>query len=60
MTKIVTTRKEHNCESCDQPIKIGVKAKTISRKYQRSSGSGSYWETYYFHIDCPIKEPGEI
>jgi len=58
--KVVTVRKEHDCGSCDQPIRKGERAKTISRKYQRTSGSGSYWETYYFHTDCPIKEPGEI
>ena len=53
--KKVKVRKLHYCDFCDKPIKKGEIAKVTTRKVGRVSGMGSYFTTYYFHENCPIR-----
>jgi len=53
--KEVKTRKHHYCEYCNKGIPKGSKAKTTIRRFTRVNGIGAYFETYYFHLNCPIK-----
>ena len=62
--KIVTTRKTHPCANPEcrngHDIDKGSQAKVVSRLFNRVSGSGQYFETYYFHVGCPIRFPEEL
>jgi len=52
--RVITVRKNHYCEDpeCRGIILKGEKAKVLTRKYNRRSGTGHYFETYYFHLNC--------
>jgi hypothetical protein len=52
--KIVKTRKPHACAACGEYIEKGEEAKVVSVKWSRVSGNGSYWESNYYHKNCPI------
>jgi hypothetical protein len=58
--KTVTTRKSHDCLTCGKPITKGDKAKVIVERFDRSNGEGTYFETCYYHIACPIRRLGEL
>jgi len=53
--KVVKVRKEHMCAFCGEDIDKGEQAKTEVMKYQRASGCGFYWDTYYYHMNCPME-----
>ena len=64
MVKVVTVRKDHSCSSvdakgllCPRPINKGEKAKVESLKFGRVSGS--YFQTSYYHMECPMRRPYE-
>lgn len=44
--KVVTTRKEHECECCDRPIAKGAKA-LVNAGFNYDEG----YYRYYFHLD---------
>jgi len=58
--KIVKTRKVHTCDYCRKDIPKGTEAQVEKRLWRRTSGQGSYWETYYFHKTCPRILPHEL
>ena len=52
--KVVKTRKTHDCFYCGKVIPKGSLAKVWLEKITRVDGSGTYFETNYFHETCPI------
>lgn len=54
--KVVKTRTSHMCSYCGRDIEKGEKAKTEATKHGRVSGNGWYWETDYYHLNCPVEE----
>lgn len=68
MFKVVKTRKRHDCASdfCKRrpkkfegvmmEIPKGEQAKVVSRREIRYN---TYWETYYFHMECPMIVNGD-
>ena len=54
--KIVTTRTNHECFFCGKEIPKGTSAKTYLQKIMRVDDSGYYYETHYFHLECPYTQ----
>lgn len=53
--KVVKTRKIHQCYFCAEYINKGEQAKTERVIYSSSSGHGSYFDTEYYHMNCPME-----